>query len=323
MNTLLDIAKANGSDAVVGLIDETTKAHPELTRVPARTIKGISYKTLVRVALGQTSGGFRNANEGVSPVKSRTENRSVETFILESRWKVDKAVADSFEDGPAAYIAIEAAGLMEGEMQALAAQMYYGRGTGGNAKGYPGLIDAYDATNMVVDAGGTTANTGSSAWLVKFGPQHVQWVWGNNGQLALTPSPAEVLRPILVTDPNDATKEFLGYMQTLTGRPGLQVGSLQSVVRIKKLTADSGKGLTDALVAESLAKFPVGMKPDVMFINRRSAMQLQKSRTVTINAGPGASAGSDVNAVAASPTSSMTIPVEVTDAISSTESLTL
>jgi len=34
------IAKANGSDAVVGLIDETTKVHPELRIGAARTIRG-------------------------------------------------------------------------------------------------------------------------------------------------------------------------------------------------------------------------------------------------------------------------------------------
>ena len=38
--TLLDIAKANGSDAVAGLIDEAAKAHPELTMGGARTIAG-------------------------------------------------------------------------------------------------------------------------------------------------------------------------------------------------------------------------------------------------------------------------------------------
>jgi len=61
--TLLDIAKANGSDAVVGLVDETTKAHPEISLGAARTVKGIQFKTLVRIAL--PSVGFRLANEGV------------------------------------------------------------------------------------------------------------------------------------------------------------------------------------------------------------------------------------------------------------------
>jgi hypothetical protein len=63
--TLLDIAKANGSDAVVGLVDEAVSAHPELTRGFARTIQGIQYKTLVRTGV-PTGGSFRAANAGTS-----------------------------------------------------------------------------------------------------------------------------------------------------------------------------------------------------------------------------------------------------------------
>lgn len=275
MPTLLDIAKANGSDAVVGLIDETTKVHPELRMGAARTIKGLNYKTLVRVALGNSSGSFRNANEGVAPHVHTYENRLVETYILNPRWQCDKAVADAHEDGALSYIHQEAEGTLEGEMQALSKQFYYGTGTG-HAKGNPGLIDMYDATNMVVDANGTTANTGSSVWLVRFGPKHVQWVWGNNGQLE--PSDIRIESVAMGTDPETYMD---AYVQTFLGRPGLQVGSLQSVVRIKKLTADSGKGLTDDLIATALAKFPAGTTPDAIFMSMRSLGQLQASRTAT------------------------------------------
>ena len=39
--TLLDIAKANGSDKVVGLIDEAHRAVPEIDSLAARTISSI------------------------------------------------------------------------------------------------------------------------------------------------------------------------------------------------------------------------------------------------------------------------------------------
>src|SRR4051812_31372005 len=110
-STLLDIAKANGSDAVTGLIDETIKYHPELALGAARTIKGLSYKTLVRTSLPTVS--FRNANEGVTVDKSNYENRNVECFVFTPRIQVDKAVADKYEDGPEAFIALEGAGVME------------------------------------------------------------------------------------------------------------------------------------------------------------------------------------------------------------------
>lgn len=310
-NTLLDIAKVNGSDPVVGLIDEASKLCPEIKIGAARTIKGILYKTLVRTALGSpTTGSFRAANAGSTPIKSVYENRIVETYILEPRWECDKAVADRCEDGSEAFIALEAGGVMEGETQALCRQFYYGNSaTGnGNESGFPGLIDAYDSTNMVVDAGGTTANTGSSVWLVKFGPKDVQWVWGNEGQLQL----ADVRIESLV-DPNDSTKRFTGYVGGMLAYPGVQVGSVRSTVRIKKITADSGKTLTDALIYTALSKFQAGVVPDAIFLTRRSLAQLRASRTATNATG----------APAPIPTEVEGIPLFPTDSILDTESLTL
>jgi hypothetical protein len=304
VTTLLDIAKANGSDAAVGLVEEVLNAFPEVRLGAARTIKGLNFKTLVRTAL--PTAGFRNANEGVSPGKSTLENRLVECFILNPRWECDKAVADSYEDGASAYIAMEADGQVRASMITLGGQFYYGSGSGGDAKGHPGLIQAYDATGMVVDAGGTTASTGSSVWAVRFGPQAVQWVYGNNGQLAVSDVAEQ-----RVLDSNNAP--YTAYCQELLARPGLQVASKYAVGRIKKLTADSGKGLTDALIAQLLSKFPVGHKPDYLLMSRRSLMQLQASRTATNATG----------APAPFPTEAFGVPIVPTDSILDTEALTL
>lgn len=313
--TLADIALANGSDMVTGLIDETTKAHPEIALLPARTIQGLNYKTLVRTGLPSGST-FRNANEGITVGKATYINRLVETYVFNPRWEADKAVADRYEDGAEAFIAMEAEAQVEYAMKTLASQFYYGAGTGGNSKGFPGLIDAYDATNNVVDAGGTTATTGSSVWLVKFGSKDVQWVWGNNGSLAVDPVRTETLY-------DGSSLPFTGYIQELLAYPGLQVGSVRSLVRIKKLTADSGKGLTDSVIADALAKFEAGVVPDAMFMSRRSRTQLQKSRSVTIFSGNGGKATSAMENVAPLPTEAFGIPIYVTDAILDTESLTL
>ncbi len=300
--TLLDIAKKNSSDAVVGLIDETSKAHPEITMGHARTIKGQMYKTLVRTGLPTVS--FRNANDGVDASKGTYENRLVETFIFNPRWECDKAVADQSEDGPEAFISMEAGGIMEASFQLLSKQFYYGRTVDG--KGHPGLIDAYDATNMVVDATGTTASTGSSVWAVKWGMKDVTWVWGENGKLDLS-----ALRIGDIVGQN--SKVLTGYIQEILAYAGVQVGSINSVARIKKLTADSGKGLTDILLADLLSKFPVGTVPDAFFMSRRSRKQLQASRTATNATG----------APAPFPTESHGIPIVVTDSILDTEALTL
>jgi len=162
MPTLVDIAIANGSDKAIGLIDETLEVHPELALVGARSIAGINYRTLVRTVLPTVA--FRNANEGYESAKATYENRLVETFIFNPRWECDKAIADRYEDGPEAFIAMEASAIMEASMQKLCECFYYGlttaaveprHSTAGDLKGFPGLHDAMGlivGTDLIIDA---------------------------------------------------------------------------------------------------------------------------------------------------------------------------
>jgi hypothetical protein len=141
-------------------------------------------------------------------------------------------------------------------------------------------------------------------WAVKFGPNQVQWVWGNNGDLQLS--------DIDMRDVNDANgNPFTAYHQELLAYPGLQVASVRGIGRIKKLTTDSGKGLTDDLISALLAKFQVGVVPDVLFMSRRSLTQLQQSRTATNVTG----------APAPFPSEAFGVPIAVTDSIVDTELL--
>lgn len=281
--TLLDIVRANGNDPMVGLVDETMKLHPEVLRGAARSIKGISYRTRVRTALAGTDGSFRDANAGTTRLSHTYENRLVECFISEPRVECDKAVADSYEDGAQAYIAIEADGAMEATLQGMGKSFYYGRNaTFGNAKGYPGLLDAVDS-KLVIDAGGTTDNVNSSIWGVRFGPKDVQWIWGNNGQLGLGP-----VRIESIIDPNDSTKKFDGYVTSLLSRPGLQVASVFSCVRIKKVNGtDAGKAASDALIAKALQACQENgvAPPEVFFATPRSLEQIRVGRTATTTTG--------------------------------------
>jgi len=302
VTTLLDIAKANGSDAAVGLIEEVVTYSPEVQLGAARSIKGLNYKTLVRTGLPSVS--FRDANQGTTPSKSTWENRLVEAFLLNPRWECDMAIANDYEDGAQAYITLEASGIMQASMMWLGSQFYYG--TANDAKGFPGLLTAYDSTNMVVDAGGTTDNTASSVWAVMWGPQAVQWVLGKSG--ALTVSDVTEQR---VLDPNG--NPYTAYCQELMSRIGLQVGNKYAVGRVKKITADAGKTLTDNHLSSLLAKFPVGFRPSHFLMSRRSQMQLQQSRTATNPTG----------APAPVPTEAFGVPIVATDSIVDTEALSL
>ena len=309
--TLLDIAKMNGADAIAGVIDETIRAFPEAQYVPARTIKGLSYKTLVRTS--NPTVGFRKANSGGSQGKSTYENRTVDTYILNPRWSIDKAIADGHEDGAAALMSIEAGGQINGSLTTLGKQFYYG--TTNDALGNPGLLSMYDINNMTVDAQGTTANTATSVWIVKYGPQYVQWVYGNDGQMA----PSDVM---IVPNQLDANgNPYTALLQEMIMRPGLQLGSLLGVACIKNITNDAGHTLNDTLLASAMALFKVGVVPDAIFMTRRARAQLQKSRTVTLFGNSNQKVSGKEATIAPTPTEYEGVPIYATDSISDTEAL--
>lgn len=312
---MLDVAKLNGNDSVVGLLEENIKYSPEVALFPFRTIRGTSYKTGLRTGLPTT--GFRAANEGQTPSKSTFRQALIEAYIFGGQIEVDKAVADAHEDGAAAMQAIEASGVMQSAVRKIGSQVWYG--VSSDSKGFPGLkaatpISTLTASgdSLTVDATGSTADTASSVYAVKFGPQDITLIGGNNRAWQLDDFTAQQ-----ITAANDG--KLTAYVAGLTGWIGLQAVHENCVRRIYNLTAQSGKGLTDALLAQLLATFPVGYVPDAIFMSRRSRSQLQAARTVTLQ-------GSGTNrpnqpAIAPIPTEYDGIPIHATDSILNTDAI--
>jgi hypothetical protein len=309
--TLLDVAKMNGSDAVVGLVEESISAAPEVGIFPVRTVDGTGYKTLVRTGL--PSVDFIAASSGIAGSKSTFENKHFDCGILGGRIEVWKTILDAPENGPASDIkATEAAGVMEAAMRKVGRQIFYGKTALGSAKGFVGLVSFVDST-MIKDATGTTANTGSSVYMVKFGPRDVSLVMGKNGTMELSDFRVESLTD---ADGNKGP----GEVADLASWIGLQQASKHSVARIKNLTADSGKGLTDALLASALNLFPAGVTPDVIFMSRRSREQLQSARSALVALrGMGKNDIGGSMAYAPTPTDFEGIPIIATDSILNTE----
>jgi len=302
--TLLDVMKRAGT-SVSGLIDETTKPTPEVRLGNARPVAGTVYEQRIRVALPTVS--FRDANEGSTASKSRTEKRMVECFIFNPRWEADVAVCNASPDGPEAVIAEEADAVLTASFHHLGKVFFYGTDTNfGDPKGFPGLLQTYDAANMTVDAGGTTDDVATSVWAVKFGPKDVRWAIGQNGRVALSD-----LRKESIADANG--KRFTAYVQEILARIGMQQGHKASVARIKKITTDNGCGLTEDLLTSLMAKFPAGIMPDVIFMSKRSQGQLRNDisgKTITGRQAP-------------LPTDFDGVPFAITGSIVDTEKLAL
>ena len=309
--TLLDIARLSAGDDVVGMIEESIQAHPEISLGAARTISGTGFDSLVRTAL--PSVGFRSVNEGVATTKATYALRRSNTFLVDASSEVDEAMGQASEDGLDANLATEMSAKVEAAMRSLASQFYYGTvstvgassSAASAAKGFPGIVDLYDTTNMEVDGAGSSG-TYTSVWMVKFGPQYVQWLAGQGGLFNVGET-----KSVRLTD--GSSNPYDGLRKALTFWVGLHSANPRnSMVRIKKL--DTSATLTDAMLDQSIEKFPGAIVPDVCLMTKRSLRQLKSSRTATNPTGAPATWPTEVVGLASS-----RVPILTTDAISETE----
>jgi hypothetical protein len=309
--TLLDIAKINGADKVVGLIEENLAAAPEAREFPARQIRGTSYPTVKRIGLPTV--GFRTANAGIAASKSTFARQLVETYILSAAIEVDLAVASAHEDGAAAYEMIEADGVMRQALVELGNQIWYGVTT--DASGFPGIKAATPFGGaMTVNSGGSTATSQSSVYAVRFGVKDCQIITGNNTTFELSQ-----FRDQQLTDAS--LNKYAGRVADLTAWVGLQIGNAYSVGRLCNVGAEgeTGDTLTDAKLQLLWDKFPEGFPPSAFFMSRRSRSQLQRSRTVTLF-GQGTARPNQPN-IAPIPTEYAGIPIFASDSILDTDAV--
>ncbi len=312
--TLLDIAKINADSRVVDLIEENLTFAPEANIIPAMTVKGISYTALIRKTYPQPS--FRKAGGVSNTLKSTYDNRLVNCFYLDGQLEIDTATARADERGEQHALDLEASGVMKGALLTLGSQLYYG--VSNDASGFPGAQAVVDSS-LVKDAGGTTASTGGSVYGFKLGEQFVNYIFGLGSVFTL----GEWRKQFVTRTVNGVTGEQEAWKNCLAGYVGAQFVHKYAVGRIKNITEDANHTLTDKLVGQWLALYPVGWQPDVLFMSRRSVRQLQESRSATsvtnaTNTGR-SPAGNDV--WAPEPTSSNGIPIIKTDSIVDTETI--
>lgn len=262
--------------------------------------------------------GFRSPNAGRDLDSSDDTLVSVDLKVLDFSWLVDVAVAKAWRKGQEDYIAREGLRHLKAALFKFERQVINGivgasdsAGASGDAAGFAGFRDSGTvnavADTMVVNATGTTADTASSVWGVRIATDGVTGVY--KGESSFELGDTTVIQHVV--DPGTDNKTFPAFYTPACTWLGVQVGSAYDIGRIANLTADSGKGLTDDLIAQLLERFPVGRAPSHLLMSRRSLRQLQDSRTATNPTG----------APAPFPQEAFGVPIIVTDAIGNTEEL--
>lgn len=259
---------------------------------------------------GAPTVGFRPVNTGRTNVAGTDVEVNFDLKYLDPSWDIDVAIADAVPASKGGAVGYLDRGSKRNIRQALfGAEKQFFYGTGNDSDGFVGLNVAttlrYKDSLMVVDATGSTANTGSSVWFMRTDDTETEAmvVLGGTGNISV---PEEAL---IIQKVDGSGKPYAAYFVPMGGYMGLQVGSKYSIGRICNLTAQAGKGLTDALIYQMLAKFPASRRPTFMSMNMRSLEQLRSSRTATNSTG----------APAPLPTEVANVPIIVTDSIVSTE----
>ncbi len=301
--TLNDLIKVNDQNlADTNLSDVFNRAELMGALAAVESSNGTEHKYLVEDSAPVV--GFRSPNQGLENKKSTDRLVTVSLKIIDAGFDVDRALADAYKDGPDMYIEREAGRHLRAALFGAERQII--NGTAAYDDGFAGLADVLnDLDNtMLVDAGGTTADTGSSVYLIH-SSQDEGCAAVAKGELEIKDSYESTLR--------DANGGLLDtYRTPVYAWMGLQIGSKYDVLRIANLTADSDKGLTDDLIFDAAERFPVGKAPNLIVMNRRSLNQLRKGRTATNPVGMPAPIPTEVPGVGR---------IIVTDAITSTEAI--
>lgn len=276
--TSTDVLKINNSEELVGLIEDVVKDIPEINFFAASPVQKNSYKTLALTALPSTA--FRATGSYREFQTATLTNKTVECKYLDASWILEKAVAQQSDWGEDFAKALTQRAHLKSEFFTLAKQIW--QGTNSDANGFTGLdaiIDAVvdgDTKEMVVTANTGSITDASTVYAVRTGIDSCQLAWGSNGQF----NESDVREQLLTTKESAKTSGAWFYAQDLGGWVGLQVTSKYAAGKITGLSATNTKqGLNDDLLYELIERFPVGMKPDGLFMSRRSFSQLRQSRT--------------------------------------------
>lgn len=302
--TLIDLAARQGSDALVGLIEDVVTSAPEFAEFPVRTKSGTSYKVTRRTGLPPS--GFRAVNEGQATGKSTYVQETKSLYYLDCQLEVDEAIVKGDDREIGDVLADEGVGALESSFITIGSQVYYG--TAASAKGFAGL--STQLSDDTVYAGGTTNTT--SAYLVDMSLRGAHLVVGNDGAIEMPDWMKQ-----RVTDANG--NAYMAYVSNISSYIGLTVASEHAVYRVRGI--DASNGLTDALGAQCLKNVPLRRRGGNLrwLMNRTAAFTLQSSRKA-VGQTPAGTGGSP--AFPSLPTELQGIPIIMTDSIADTETTT-
>lgn len=358
MSTAVEIATMRNAPLSLGVLRQVISAVPLFAAFDMRTTPRTRFKTLVIDGMPDVDP-FVNLGDGFKTGRATLSLREFGCSYLGGHVKVQLDVAREWQaenqDLDFDYFTLQASERIKSDLLKIEKQIIYGTGSG-SLKGFPGLKqmtpgslaanvmamtdtpDDADFTKTVINAGGSTDNTGSSAYSIRFGTLDCQLVMGGtSGNQELFQFGERRIQSLApdADKPNELAEHEIGQY---SGHIGLsvsgfseaeaaQVKSQYSVRRLMNLTAQADKGMDDYKLEKLLLSHPEDKAPSVFVMSYRSGDQWANSRkstgSVVFVGNQGSGRDGTINRQPKRPTEYEGIPVIYTRSVKNNDAIEL
>lgn len=295
--TLLDAIQDRECSKYVSMVPTDPR---EIFDAYTETMDDIELKVLVETAKGDME--FRNFNSTSKTTIPEYDVRRFECSVGNPVLKMDYALYETAKGNGKLpdYISRMKLGILEGIMDSLGKQFYYGKSN--KAKGPQGLYNFLEA-GMTYSAGGNTANSQSSIVAIKWGPDATGIYYGGGKGKMFNWSP---MKDETYSDSNGNSRTNATCFMTMY--PTVVVANPYGIGRIANV-----ESINDAKIMKALAKWAddYGFVPDCLYMRPLILETLRSSRTATNPTG----------SEAPTPDSVGGIPIHTTLSISKTEAV--
>ena len=311
MPTALEIAIQRNAPMSLGVLRQVISNVPLFAAFDMRTTERTRFKTLVIVGLPDVDP-FVNLGDGFSRGKATLALREFACSYMGGNVVVQLDVAREWQaenqDLDFGYFELQASTRIEADLQKVEKQIIYG--TAINSKGFPGLKqmtpgtlsanvmsmtdtpDDSDFTRTVINAGGSTSNTASSVYSIRFGTLDCQLVMGGTsgnselfqfGERRIQSMPPDAAKPNELAEHEIA--QYSGHIGLsvagFSGTEGTLVPGQYCVRRLANLTPQADCGVDDYKLEKLILSHPENSRPSLLTMSMRSGDQWAKSRSAT------------------------------------------
>lgn len=312
MPNAIEIATMRNAPMSLGVLRQIISAVPLFGAFDMRTTPRTRFKSLVIDGLPDVDP-FVNLGDGFKSGKATMSLREFGCSYLGGLVQVQRDVAREWQaenqDLDFDYFTLQASTRIESDLMKIEKQILYGTGSG-STKGFPGLKqmtpgtlaanvmamtdtpDDADFTKSVINAGGSTSNTASSAYSIRFGPLDCQLVMGGTSGNEELFQFGERRIQMIAPDAEKPTELAEHEVGQYSGHIGLSVAGFSETEtarvlsqyclrRLMNLTAQTDKGMDDYKLEKLVLSHPDNKLPSVIVMSHRSGDQWANSRKST------------------------------------------